>query len=199
MATQKSRRSNSNSRGRKRSARKASPASRRRPQRSRGQRSRPQDAIALLKGDHQEVKSLFQRFERSNSASEKERLAEKICNELKLHTRLEEELFYPEVRGAISDTDLVDEAEVEHASAKDLINQIEAASPADERYDALVKVLAEYVRHHIQEEEREMFPKVRRSELDLAAMGERLRERKREEQRAGTGGLGAMIFGRTGG
>lgn len=189
MATRKTKRSNA--RSRKRTARKSSPA--RSPR-----RSRRQDAIALLKADHQEVKSLFTRFERANGASEKERLAEKICNELKLHARLEEELFYPAVREAISDTDLVNEAEVEHASAKDLISQIEATSPSDERYDALVTVLAEYVRHHIQEEEGEMFPKVRRSELDLAAIGERLRERKREEQRAGTGGIGSMIFGRTG-
>jgi hemerythrin-like domain-containing protein len=189
MATRKSQRSNS--RPRKRSARKSSPSTRRRA-------PRQQDVIALLKEDHQEVKSLFTRFERANAASEKERLGEKICNELKLHARLEEEMFYPAVREAISDADLVNEAEVEHASAKDLINQIEATSPSDERYDALVTVLAEYVRHHIKEEEGEMFPKVRRSGLDLAAMGERLRERKREEQRAGTGGLGSMIFGRTG-
>jgi hemerythrin-like domain-containing protein len=185
----KAQRSNTRSRKRSaRSARKSSPSRR---------RSRAQDAITLLKQDHQEVKQLFTRFERANGESEKERLAEKICNELKLHTRLEEEMFYPAVREAIRDADLVNEAEVEHASAKDLINQIEAASPSDERYDALVKVLAEYVRHHIKEEESEMFPKVRRSQLDLTQLGERLRERKREEQR-GSGGIGSMIFGRTG-
>jgi hemerythrin-like domain-containing protein len=191
MASRKSQRTNSRSRKRT-SARKSSPSTRR----ARG-RSRQQDAISLLKEDHQEVKQLFTRFERANGESEKERLAEKICNELKLHTRLEEEMFYPAVREAISDADLVNEAEIEHASAKDLINQIEATSPSDERYDALVTVLAEYVRHHIKEEEGEMFPKVRRSGLDLAQLGERLRERKREEQKA-TGGLGSMIFGRTG-
>ena len=182
----------SNSRSRKRatrSARKTSPSRR---------RSRSQDAITLLKQDHQEVKQLFTRFERANGESEKERLAEKICNELKLHTRLEEEMFYPAVREAIRDADLVNEAEVEHASAKDLINQIEAASPSDERYDALVTVLAEYVRHHIKEEENEMFPKVRRSQLDLVQLGETLRERKRAEQRGSGGGIGSMIFGRTG-
>jgi hemerythrin-like domain-containing protein len=188
MATRKSQRTNS--RSRKRTARKASPSARRR-------RQRAQDAISLLKEDHQEVKTLFSRFERTNGSAEKERLAEKICNELKLHTRLEEEMFYPAVREAISDTDLVNEAEVEHASAKDLINQIEATSPSDERFDALVSVLGEYVRHHIKEEESEMFPKVRRSGIDLAEMGQRLRERKREEQKGGTG-LGSMIFGRTG-
>ena len=160
-------------------------------------RSRTQDAIALLKSDHQEVKQLFTRFQRASGSSEKERLAEKICTELKLHTRLEEEMFYPAVREAISDRELVAEAEVEHASAKDLINQIEATSPSEERYDALVNVLAEYVRHHIEEEEGEMFPQARRSELDLVALGTRMRERKREEQKA-SGGLGAMIFGRTG-
>jgi hemerythrin superfamily protein len=191
MASRKSQRTNSRSRKRstRRSARKTSPSRR---------SSRRQDALTLLKSDHQEVKQLFTRFERANGSTEKERLAKKICNELKLHARLEEEMFYPAVREAISDSDLVTEAEVEHASAKDLINQIEATSPSDERYDALVTVLAEYVRHHIQEEEGEMFPKVRRSELDLLALGERIGERKREEQKAGSGGLGAMIFGRTG-
>jgi hemerythrin-like domain-containing protein len=190
MATRKQR---SNSRTRKRtarSARKSSPS--RRPRR------RQADAISLLKEDHQEVKALFSRFERANASSEKERLAEKICNDLKLHTRIEEEMFYPAVRQALSDPELVNEAEVEHASAKDLINQVEATSPSDERYDALVKVLAEYVRHHIKEEEGEMFPKVRRSELDLAELGERMRQGKRDAQKGVTGTLGSMIFGRTG-
>jgi hemerythrin superfamily protein len=190
MASRKSQRTNSRSRKRSaRSTRKTSPSKR---------RSRTQDALSLLKSDHQEVKQLFTRFDRAGGNSEKERLAEKICNELKLHTRLEEEMFYPAVREAISARELVTEAEVEHAAAKDLISQIEATSPSDERYDALVTVLGEYVRHHIEEEEGEMFPKVRRSELDLVALGERLRERKREEQKAASGGLGAMIFGRTG-
>jgi hemerythrin-like domain-containing protein len=190
-----SKRQRTNSRSRKRTtrttrtARKASPA---------GRRSRAQDAIGVLKEDHQAVKQLFTRFERANAESEKERLGEKICNELKLHTRLEEEMFYPAVREALADSDLVNEAEVEHASAKDLINQIEATSPSDERYEALVTVLAEYVRHHINEEENEMFPKVRRSSLDLVQMGEQLRERKREERKSATGKLGSMIFGRTG-
>jgi hemerythrin superfamily protein len=188
MASRKSQRSSSRSRKRTtRSPRRSSPSTR---------RGRRQDALTLLKADHQEVKQLFTRFERANGRSEKERLGEKICNELKLHARLEEELFYPAVREAISDKDLVAEAEVEHASAKDLISQIEATSPSDEHYDALVTVLAEYVRHHIKEEEGEMFPKVRHSELDLVGIGERIRERKREEQKGG--GLGSMIFGRTG-
>ena len=176
-------------RTRKRSARKASPSRRRR------QTRRPADALALLKDDHREVESLFSRFEKARGEAEKGRLGEKICNELDVHARIEEQLFYPAVREAISDDELMNEAEVEHASAKDLIGQIQASSPSDERYDALVKVLAEYVRHHVKEEEREMFPKARRSGVDLVELGEKLRERKREETKGG-GGLGSIIFGR---
>jgi hemerythrin-like domain-containing protein len=189
MAARTRKQQQSASRTRKRSARKASPSRRRR------QTRRPADALALLKDDHREVESLFSRFEKARGEAEKGRLGEKICNELDVHARIEEQLFYPAVREAISDDELMNEAEVEHASAKDLIGQIQASSPSDERYDALVKVLAEYVRHHVKEEEREMFPKARRSGVDLVELGEKLRERKREETKGG-GGLGSIIFGR---
>jgi hemerythrin superfamily protein len=188
MATRKRQRSD---------PRRSTRSSTRRPaQRSTSTSRRRPDAISLLKRDHQDVKQLFQRFERANGSSEKERLAERICNALKAHARLEEELFYPAVREALSDGELVDEAEVEHQSAKDLIGQIEVASPADEKYDALVTVLGEYVMHHVKEEEGEMFPKVRRSKLDLVELGKRLDERKRQETSGG--GIGSMLFGRTG-
>jgi hemerythrin superfamily protein len=137
------------------------------------------DAIALLKDDHQRVKGMFERFERTRGDAQKERLAGQICDELKVHAQIEEEIFYPAVREAIDDDDLMNEAQVEHNSAKELIAQIEASSPSDERYDALVKVLGEYVLHHVKEEEREMFKQARGAELDLADLGEQLRERKR--------------------
>jgi hemerythrin superfamily protein len=141
-------------------------------------RSRAQDALALLRSDHQRVQQLFERFERTRGEDQKNKLAEQICADLELHARLEEELFYPAVRDAIRETDLVDEAEVEHQSAKDLIRQIQKMSASDEKFDATVKVLGEYVRHHIKEEEKEMFPQARGADLDLAELGQRMSERR---------------------
>jgi hemerythrin superfamily protein len=99
---------------------------------------------------------------------------------LTVHATIEEEIFYPAARAAEVDADLLDEADVEHASAKDLISQIESMSPDDDLYDAKVSVLGEYIDHHVQEEEGEMFPKCRKSEMDLAALAEALAERKSE-------------------
>jgi hypothetical protein len=159
---------------RKRSARRSPRrTARRSPRRARN------DAISLLKDDHRRVRALFERFERTRGEDRKERLATQICDELKVHTQLEEEIFYPAVREAIEDQEIMNEADVEHASAKDLILQIEASSPADDRYDALVKVLGEYVMHHVKEEEREMFKEARAAGLDLADLGAQLQERKR--------------------
>ena len=155
-------------------------------------RSRKPDAISLLKEDHAKVRQLFDRFERTRGESEKERLAKTICDELTVHTQLEEQLFYPAVREAIEHEDLVNEAEVEHQSAKDLIDQIRASSPSDPRYDALVTVLGEYVKHHIGEEEGEMFKQVRASELDLTALGEEMKERKRALAQGGEGITGRI-------
>ena len=141
------------------------------------------DAIAMLKADHDKVKKMFKEFERlheEDSADQAEQLAKQICNELTVHTTLEEEIFYPEVRGAIEDDDLIDEAEVEHASAKDLISQIESMSASDDKYAAKVGVLGEYVNHHIKEEQGEMFPKARKAKVDLAELGERMLARKQE-------------------
>jgi hemerythrin-like domain-containing protein len=150
------------------------------------------NALRLLKEDHDRVKALFERFERTRGDQQKEKLAETICEELKVHAQLEEEIFYPAVREEIEDDDLMAEAEVEHTSAKELIAKIEASSPSDEKFDALVTVLGEYVKHHIKEEESEMFKKVRQSELDLAGLGDRMKERKRSLQ----GGPATRAMGR---
>lgn len=145
-------------------------------------RSAQPDAIKLLKADHAEVKKLFGEYEKmakaEAAAEEREALALEICSKLKVHTTLEEEIFYPAAREALGrEHDLIDEAEVEHASAKDLIGQIEGMSARDEMYDAKVKVLGEYVMHHVKEEQNELFPKVSRK-LDLKAIGEEMKERK---------------------
>ena len=145
------------------------------------------DACDLLDADHKAVKKMFKEYEeltnsRSRSAGQKKMdLAHRICQELKVHAQIEEEIFYPALRGAIKETDLIDEADVEHASAKDLIAQIEAAGEADDMFDARVKVLGEYIDHHVKEERTEMFPKARAArKLDLVAMRDELEARKEE-------------------
>jgi hemerythrin-like domain-containing protein len=142
------------------------------------------DAIKLLKDDHAEVKKLFGEYdklaEREADAEEREALALQICDMLTAHTTIEEEIFYPACREALQDDDdLVDEAAVEHASAKELIAQIEGANPDDELYDAKVKVLGEYVNHHVKEEQNELFPKVK-NKIDAKALGQQMQERKDE-------------------
>jgi len=142
------------------------------------------DATALLARDHAEVKKLFKQYEKLADAQadgeERQALAEEICAMLTVHATIEEEIFYPAAREAEVESDLLDEAEVEHASAKDLIAQIQEMSPEDELYDAKVKVLGEYVDHHVQEEEGEMFPKCRKADMDLADLAMQLAERKSE-------------------
>lgn len=138
----------------------------------------PDDAIALLQQDHRKVEALFEDFEHTQSKSEKAMIAAKICLELRVHTQIEEELLYPPAHKEI-EHDLVDEATVEHATAKDLINQIETMSPSEHLYDAKVKVLSEYIKHHVKEEENEMFPKLR-GHLNLHDLAARLSKRKVE-------------------
>jgi len=146
-----------------------------------------QDAIALLTADHKAVKALFKKFEQLAEQDEdddaKASLVEQICNELKIHAELEEEIFYPAVRAAIEDDALMDEADVEHASAKDLIGQLETMAPDDDHYDAKVTVLGEYINHHVEEEEGEMFEKARRADVDTAVLGAEMAERKAELKR----------------
>jgi hemerythrin superfamily protein len=138
------------------------------------------DAIAILKEDHAKVKKMFDQFEKSDDDGEKQELARVICAELTVHTMLEEEIFYPAARTALSDEEILDEADVEHASAKELIAQIEDGSPADDKWSAKVKVLGEYVQHHIAEEHKEIFPKVRKAKLDLKELGKEIKARKDE-------------------
>lgn len=140
------------------------------------------DAIELLIKDHQVVKNLFEIYEGLSDRAivTKKELAETICNELIIHTQIEEEVFYPKIRAAIRDGDLMDEALVEHAAAKNLIAQIQSMNPGDHFYDAKLKVLSEQIEHHVKEEEEEMFPKVRKSGIDLVALGKEMQERKLE-------------------
>ncbi|MET0264694.1 MAG: hemerythrin domain-containing protein [Duganella sp.] len=141
------------------------------------------DAVALLKADHAEVKAMFEQYEKLGDRAlvSKKTLARKICLELIKHATAEEEIFYPAVRkDAEESEDLVDEATVEHASAKDLIDQILSMEPGDDLYDAKVKVLSEQIEHHVKEEEQEMFPKARDSDLDLVAMAEAISARKKQ-------------------
>jgi hemerythrin-like domain-containing protein len=147
---------------------------------STGRRSAPQDAIALLRADHKAVKDLFEQFGKTRKDERKQALAEQICNELTVHAQIEEEIFYPAARGAIREEDLVDEATVEHQSAKDLIAQIRGGSASDELWEAKVKVLGEYIDHHVKEEQNEMFPQVKKTRLDLKGLGEQLMARKME-------------------
>ena len=143
--------------------------------------ARPQDAIALLRADHKLVEELFEQFEKARTDERKATLAVRICMELKIHARIEEEVFYPAARQALPRSeDLLDEAEVEHDSAKALIEQIEAGEPGDELWEAKVTVLSEYVKHHVKEEQNELFPKVRKTRLDLKELGAQLRERKEQ-------------------
>lgn len=142
-----------------------------------------QDAIALLTADHREVSDMFEQFENLSDRAKatKAKLTEKICNALIAHTAIEEEIFYPAVREAVKEgEDMVDEAVVEHASAKDLIKQLQEMNPDDDLYDAKVKVLGEQIEHHVKEEEEEMFEKAKKSGLDMIELGQEMAQRKQE-------------------
>lgn len=138
------------------------------------------DAIALLKADHREVEGWFEEFEGTNSDSKKQKLADKICTALKVHTQIEEEILYPACREAGIEDDLMDEADIEHDGAKKLIAEIEASSPGDDHYDARVKVLSEMIKHHVKEEEQRdgMFAKAKKADLDLKELGAEMAARK---------------------
>lgn len=150
------------------------------------------DAIALLKADHREVERWFDDFEKTNSESKKQKLANQICTALTVHAQIEEEIFYPACREAGVDDDMMDEADVEHDSAKKLIAAIEAGKPGDDHWDAKVTVLGEMIRHHVKEEEQRdgMFAKAKKADLDLDELGEELAARKKELMRGAKNGNG---------
>lgn len=141
----------------------------------------PMDAIALLKADHRKVEGLFKSFESARSESKKKSLAEQICLELTVHTKIEEDIFYPACEGEIDD-DLWHEAYVEHDGAKVMIAEIEAGNPGDDFYDAKMKVLSEQIKHHVKEEEKRaegMFAQAKAAGLDIEALGARMAEEKK--------------------
>lgn len=144
--------------------------------------TQPQDGLQLLTADHRKVEGLFAAFEKASGASAKEKLVKEICTELKIHAQIEEEIYYPAIRGKVEEADL-DEAYVEHDSAKLLINELEAAEPDESYYDAKVKVLSELIEHHVKEEEKQrdnLFQQTRAANVDLEALGAQLAARKAE-------------------
>lgn len=148
-------------------------------------KSASHNAVNMLIEDHKKVKKLFKEFEKMKKEPDgdkaaEQRLVQTACAELMIHAQLEEEIFYPAMRHVIDDSDLLDEAEVEHATAKQLITELSSMQPGDALYDAKFTVLAEYVNHHVEEEEKEMFPKAKKAKLDLDELGEQLMERRQE-------------------
>lgn len=141
---------------------------------------KPQDATVLLHADHKMVDALFQEYEDTQSVAKKKKIVAKICTELSVHAQVEEEIFYPAFKKALHDKELVPEATVEHATLKDLIAQVEGLEPDGEMYDAKIKVLCEYVKHHVKEEQNEMFPKAKSSAMDLMKIGVQIGQRKAE-------------------
>jgi hypothetical protein len=147
------------------------------------------DAVSDLMRDHRTVEKLFKDYEKAKEdGGRKQQIFQQIAMELKIHTTIEEEIFYPASREFVKDEETVNEAEVEHMSAKDLIAQLEKSSPSDQHYDAKVMVLKEMIEHHVEEEESEYFPELRKSDMDLKAVGEQMRMRKE----ALMGKMGAM-------
>ena len=139
-----------------------------------------QDATQLLRADHKLVSGLFAEYEKTNSTAKKKKLVAQICTELSVHAQVEEEIFYPAVKRALKDKELIPEAIVEQATMKLLIGQVQGIEPDGEMYDAKIKVLSEYVKHHVKEEHSEMFPKAKATSLDLFALGAQLAARKAE-------------------
>lgn len=141
------------------------------------------DALEMLQADHRQVEALFDEYEElaaADDADAKQAVATEICEKLTVHAQLEEEVFYPAARRVLNDQAIVNEAEEEHADAKQLIAQIEEMSSEDDEYDAQVKSLKEAIAHHVEEEEGEMFPKLKEAGLETAVLGEQMAERKQE-------------------
>lgn len=138
------------------------------------------DATVLLRADHKHVSSLFAAYEKTQSNAKKMQLVSQICTELSVHAQVEEEIFYPAVKLALKDKELVPEATVEHATLRALIAQVEGVIPDGEMFDAKIKVLSEYVKHHVKEEQDELFPKASASKLNMMELGDKLSARKAE-------------------
>lgn len=136
------------------------------------------DAIKLLRADHKLVAGLFADYEKTRTAEKKKQLVSEICTELTLHAQVEEEIFYPAVKLALNDKELIPEATVEHATLKALIAQVKGVEPDGEMFDAKIKVMSEYVKHHVKEEQNEIFPKAKATKLDMVQLGARMSERK---------------------
>lgn len=145
-------------------------------------RSKNVEAINMLKEDHDRVEKAFKEFEKLDREDTEtvRQLVQTVCEDLKIHTTLEEEIFYPAVREAIDDEDLMNEASVEHETAKMLIEQLENMQPDDPNYYATFTVLGEYVMHHVEEEEGEMFPAAKKTDIDFEALAQQMKERKEE-------------------
>jgi len=143
-------------------------------------KARAISAIEVLEEDHDYVKKAYRAFQKMDHEDlpAVQALVKQVCAALKVHVRIEEEIFYPAVRRAIKDKDLMNEAEIEHGSAKTLIRQLERMKPGDPKYTAAFTVLCEYIEHHVKEEDDEMFPKVRRARINLQALGKKLMARK---------------------
>jgi len=140
----------------------------------------PKEATAMLRADHKLVSELFEQYEKSRSPAKKKELVTQICKELTVHAQVEEEIFYPAVKAALKDHELIPEASVEHATLKDLIAQVEGLEPDGEMFDAKIKVMSEYVKHHVKEEQNEIFPKARATKLDMTELGAQISARKQE-------------------
>ena len=138
------------------------------------------EATAMLRADHKLVSELFEQYEKSRSTAKKKELVAQICKELTVHAQVEEEIFYPAVKAALKDHELIPEASVEHATLKDLIAQVEGLEPDGEMFDAKIKVMSEYVKHHVKEEQNEIFPKARATRLDMVELGAQIDARKQE-------------------
>jgi hemerythrin superfamily protein len=141
---------------------------------------KPQNAIALLRADHKKVSELFDQYEKVRSPEKKGTIVAQICTELGVHAQIEEEIFYPAVKQALKDKELVPEALVEHGSLKSLIAQVEGVEPDGEMFDAKIKVMSEFVKHHVKEEQEEMFPKAQKTALDMDELGIQLAQRKEQ-------------------
>ena len=141
------------------------------------------DALEMLKDDHRQVEALFKEYEQlagGEDIAAKEVVATEICEKLTVHAQLEEEVFYPAARQVLDKQEIIDEAEEEHADAKQLIAELEEMSPEDDAYDATVKSLSDAIAHHVEEEESEMFPKLKEAGMETEAVGEQMAERRQE-------------------